>query len=148
MRRGSVRAVGDVALRRSPRHGWVPGGHWDGALRGPAALVADLLGSPGDAVTDVAPYVFSTQLGHELALFGRPHTDDEVVLRGDPAGGEGWARPVVPARVPTRSARSSRSTARATSAPPGGCSPRRACPGSTARWRSTRGGPCGRRPLV
>ncbi len=35
-----VRAVGDVALRRSPRHGWVPGGHWDGALRGPAELVA------------------------------------------------------------------------------------------------------------
>ena len=86
----SVRAVGDVALRRSPRHGWVPGGHWDGALRGPAALVADLLGTPADAVTDVAPYVFSTQLGHELALFGAPHTDDEVVLRGDPAGGEGW----------------------------------------------------------
>ena len=85
----SVRAVGDVALRRSPRHGWVPGGHWDGALRGPAALVADLLGTPHETV-DVAPYVFSTQLGHELALFGQPHTDHEVVLRGDPAG-DGWA---------------------------------------------------------
>lgn len=85
----TVRAVGDVALRRSPRHGWVPGGHWDGALRGPAALVADLLGGPQDAL-DVAPYVFSTQLGHELAQFGHPHPDDEVVLRGDPAG-EGWA---------------------------------------------------------
>ena len=65
------------------------------------------------------PYVFSTQLGHELALFGAPHTDDEVVLRGDPAGGEGWARPVVPAGFRRASARSSRSTARATSAPPG-----------------------------
>ncbi|GEK22268.1 FAD-dependent oxidoreductase [Cellulomonas xylanilytica] len=86
----SVRAVGDVALRRSPRHGWVPGGHWDGALRGPAALVADLLGTPGDAVTDVAPYVFSTQLGHELALFGSPRTEDRVVLRGNPRDGEGW----------------------------------------------------------
>ena len=85
----SVRAVGDVALRRSPRHGWVPGGHWDGALRGPAALVADLLGTQEEPV-DVAPYVFSTQLGHELALFGLPHPDDEVVLRGDPAG-DGWA---------------------------------------------------------
>ncbi|WP_456787387.1 FAD-dependent oxidoreductase [Cellulomonas sp. P5_C5] len=85
---GSVRAVGDVALRRSSRHGWVPGGHWDGALRGPAALVADLLGDPG--TTDVAPYVFSTQLGHELALFGSPHIDDEVVLRGVPADGDGW----------------------------------------------------------
>lgn len=86
---GSVRAVGDVALRRSRRHGWVPGGHWDGALRGPAAMVAHLLGSPADA-PDVAPYVFSTQLGHELALFGQPHPDDEVVLRGDPTA-DGWA---------------------------------------------------------
>lgn len=85
----SVRAVGDVALRRSPRHGWVPGGHWDGALRAPAGLVAALLGTPQEAV-DVAPYVFSTQLGHEIALFGQPHADDEVVLRGDPAG-DGWA---------------------------------------------------------
>jgi len=84
-----VRAVGDVALRRSPRHGWVPGGHWDGALRGPTDLVADLLGT-GGAALDPAPYVFSTQLGHELALFGVRHVDDEVVLRGDPAGGDGW----------------------------------------------------------
>ncbi|WP_315097150.1 FAD-dependent oxidoreductase [uncultured Cellulomonas sp.] len=87
----TVRAVGDVALRRSPRHGWVPGGHWDGALRGPAALVADLLGVPDAVPADVAPYVFSTQLGHELALFGHPRTDDEVVLRGNPADGQGWA---------------------------------------------------------
>jgi 3-phenylpropionate/trans-cinnamate dioxygenase ferredoxin reductase subunit len=85
----SVRAVGDVALRRSPRHGWVPGGHWDGALRGPASLVADVLGAPQDVV-DVAPYVFSTQLGHELALVGHPHPDDDVVLRGDPVGDD-WA---------------------------------------------------------
>ena len=84
-----VRAVGDVALRRSPRHGWVPGGHWDGALRGPAALVADLLGRPSE-VSDPAPYVFSTQLGHELALFGLRHVDDEVVLRGNPAA-DGWS---------------------------------------------------------
>ncbi|KQY47349.1 NAD(P)/FAD-dependent oxidoreductase [Cellulomonas sp. Root137] len=86
----TVRAVGDVALRRSPRHGWIPGGHWDGALRGPAGLVADLLGTPDDTPADGAPYVFSTQLGHELALFGHPRTQDEVVLRGDPAGA-GWA---------------------------------------------------------
>lgn len=85
----SVRAVGDVALRRSQRHGWVPGGHWDGALRGPTDLVADLLGT-GDPVVDPAPYVFSTQLGHELALFGVRHVDDEVVLRGDPTGADGW----------------------------------------------------------
>ncbi|RMI01315.1 oxidoreductase C-terminal domain-containing protein, partial [Cellulomonas triticagri] len=77
--------VGDAALRRSPRHGWVPGGHWDAALRGPAAAVAGLLGATG-AFPDPAPYVFSTQLGHELALHGLPGADDEVLLRGDPAG--------------------------------------------------------------
>jgi len=86
-----VRAVGDVALRRSPRHGWVPGGHWDGALRGPAALVADLLGEEPPADADPAPYVFSTQLGHELALFGQAGPDDDLVLRGDPDAGQGWA---------------------------------------------------------
>jgi NADPH-dependent 2,4-dienoyl-CoA reductase/sulfur reductase-like enzyme len=84
-----VRVVGDAARRRSARHGWVPGGHWDAALRGPAVAVAGLLGT-GPAEPDLAPYVFSTQLGHELALYGLPGTDDEVLLRGDPAGVEGW----------------------------------------------------------
>ncbi|MGY4643298.1 NAD(P)/FAD-dependent oxidoreductase [Cellulomonas sp. URHB0016] len=85
-----VRAVGDVALRRSARHGWVPGGHWDGALRGPTVLVEDLLHGPVVSPADVAPYVFSTQLGHELALFGQAGPDDEVVLRGDPRTTDGW----------------------------------------------------------
>ncbi|UJP41836.1 FAD-dependent oxidoreductase [Cellulomonas palmilytica] len=88
-----VRAVGDVTLRRSRRHGWVPGGHWDGALRDPAELVADLL-EPGDVPSpgrgDRAPYVFSTQLGHDLTLFGQPSPAHDVVLRGDPAAGDGW----------------------------------------------------------
>lgn len=89
-----VRAVGDVARRWSPRFGWVPGGHWDGALRGPDAVVADLLGLGPDAVptpdADPAPYVFSTQLGHELALYGRPRDEDDVVPRGDPTSPDGW----------------------------------------------------------
>lgn len=86
----SVRAVGDVALRRSARHGWVPGGHWDAALRGPGVLVADLLaGDEPPAPEDLAPYVFSTQLGHELALFGQRHPHDEVLLRTDPDT-DGW----------------------------------------------------------
>jgi len=87
-------AVGDVARRRSPRHGWVPGGHWDGALRGPAIAVRALLeGSEG--LDDPAPYVFSTQLGHELTLYGQPSRDDDVVLRGDPTAGFGalWFHP-------------------------------------------------------
>jgi hypothetical protein len=86
-----VWAVGDVARRASHRHGWVPGGHWDGALRGPRILVGHLLGrpvpAPGD---DLAPYVFSTQLGHDLALFGVPGPGDDVLLRGDPQAG-GWS---------------------------------------------------------
>lgn len=34
--------------------------------------------------------MFSTQLGHELALYGLPGPDDDVVLRGDPAAEDGW----------------------------------------------------------
>ncbi|WP_454049593.1 NAD(P)/FAD-dependent oxidoreductase [Cellulomonas sp. Marseille-Q8402] len=84
-----VRVVGDAARRRSARHGWVSGGHWDAALRGPAVAVAGLLG--GEPVeADLAPYVFSTQLGHELALYGVPGADDDVLLRGDPSGEDGW----------------------------------------------------------
>ncbi|WP_298456117.1 NAD(P)/FAD-dependent oxidoreductase [uncultured Cellulomonas sp.] len=89
---GHVRAVGDVARRWSARHGWVPGGHWDGALRGPATAVRALLGasSTTDDHEDPAPYVFSTQLGHDLTLLGQQGPGDELVLRGDPAGGAGW----------------------------------------------------------
>jgi len=88
---GHVRAVGDAARRWSPRHGWVPGGHWDGALRGPAIAVRALLAGPGEpAPDDPAPYVFSTQLGHELTLYGARHPTDELVLRGSPTRPGGW----------------------------------------------------------
>lgn len=94
-----VAVAGDLARRRSPRHGWVPGGHWDGALRGPAVAVRALLGLPVDGPEhDLAPYVFSTQLGHDLGLVGLPGATDDVVLRGDPSdpatGGFGvaWLR--------------------------------------------------------
>ncbi|MGV8977036.1 MAG: NAD(P)/FAD-dependent oxidoreductase [Cellulomonas sp.] len=97
-----VRAVGDVARRVSARHGVVTGGHWDGALRAPAIAVRSLLTptsgtGPDD---DPAPYVFSTQLGHDLAMFGQPGSADDVELRGEPstglltgpsaAAGDGW----------------------------------------------------------
>ncbi|HWJ85031.1 MAG TPA: oxidoreductase C-terminal domain-containing protein, partial [Cellulomonas sp.] len=42
-------------------------------------------------LADPVPYVFSTQLGHELTLFGLPDAGHEVVLRGDPRGPEGWS---------------------------------------------------------
>ncbi|MCV2395459.1 FAD-dependent oxidoreductase [Actinotalea sp. M2MS4P-6] len=84
---GRVLAVGDVAVRASARHGRVPGGHWDGALREPEVAVATLLGSHGpDGPADPAPYLWSDQLGHHLAAYGLPGANDEPVLRGDPAG--------------------------------------------------------------
>ncbi|MET3974849.1 FAD-dependent oxidoreductase [Cellulosimicrobium sp. 4261] len=92
-------AVGDCANRDHPVLGAVPGGHWSAALHDPDATVAALLGDDGDRAAH-APYVFSQQLGHDLALFGVPAEGDEVVLRGDPAGGatghEGWAAFYVP----------------------------------------------------
>lgn len=91
---GRVAAVGDLARRTSPRHGVVPGGHWDAALRGPTSAVRALL-RPGGVPDDPAPSVFSTQLGHDLVLVGQPGALDDVVLRGDPAGPFGvvWFSP-------------------------------------------------------
>jgi NADPH-dependent 2,4-dienoyl-CoA reductase/sulfur reductase-like enzyme len=96
-----VWAVGDVATRWSPRHGWVPGGHWDGALRGPTALARALVSASADGesaagepsssppqVPDPVPYVFSTQLGHDLALFGLPSPAHDVVV--DRGHDDGW----------------------------------------------------------
>lgn len=84
---GRVLAVGDVAARASARHGRVPGGHWDGALRLPAIAVASLLDAHGpDGPADPAPYLWSDQLGHHLAAYGMPGAQDDVMLRGDPAG--------------------------------------------------------------
>lgn len=83
----SLRAVGDCADRSSPRDGLVPGAHWDGALNHPSALVADLLGTSTGAAPDPAPYVFSTQLGHELTVVGQVPPGAEVVLRGEPGTG-------------------------------------------------------------
>lgn len=85
--RADVRALGDVATRRSARHGWVRGGHWDAALRGARTLAADLT-KAAEAPDDPAPYVFSQQLGHDLALFGTPSAHGEVVLR---ESGRSWS---------------------------------------------------------
>ncbi|TQL03471.1 NAD/ferredoxin-dependent reductase-like protein [Cellulomonas sp. SLBN-39] len=93
-----LHAVGDVAVRRSARYGWVPGGHWDAALRGPDVLVRHLLGVPADPATgdDLVPYAFSTQLGHDLALLGLPSPGDvPTVLRAPDDAGFSvlWSRP-------------------------------------------------------
>ncbi|MGP7959838.1 FAD-dependent oxidoreductase [Sanguibacter sp. A247] len=85
-----LRVVGDAALRESARHGTVAGGHWDAALTGPEAAVRSLLDPGSTNPLDPAPYVFSTMLGHEVAMYGAPRAQDEVVLRGDPASADGW----------------------------------------------------------
>ena len=86
----SVRAVGDVALRRSRRHGWVPGGHWDGALRGPGGArrrpARHAAGPPSTSRPTSSP----PSSGTSSRCSGCRAPDDEVVLRGDPAG-DGWA---------------------------------------------------------
>lgn len=93
-----VWAVGDVATREHPVFGPVPGGHWSAALHDPDVTVRALLGVDERAaepqpvrarlglepVPSHAPYVFSQQLGHDLALLGTPSPLDEVVLRGAP----------------------------------------------------------------
>ena len=100
-----VWAVGDIATREHPVFGPVPGGHWSAALHDPDVTVRALLGLDERAaepehvrarlglapVPTHAPYVFSQQLEHDLALFGVPSPFDEVVLRGDPATSGGWA---------------------------------------------------------
>lgn len=100
-----VRAVGDCTQRHSPRHGLVPGGHWNAALHAPRAAMASLMPllshasdpdpSPGVS-NDLAPSVFSTQFGRELLLVGQPGPGDEVVIRRDgaePGWSAIWLRP-------------------------------------------------------
>lgn len=99
-------AVGDCATREDPVFGRVPGGHWSAALHDPEPTARALLGidqrasEPESArvglapVPRHAPYVFSQQLGHDIALFGTPDPAHAVVFRGDPTGGAtghgGW----------------------------------------------------------
>ena len=82
----SVFAVGDCATREDPAWQHVPGGHWSAALLDPDRVARGILGVALDDAPAPAPYVFSHQLGHHLALFGLPDpATDRVVLRGDPS---------------------------------------------------------------
>src|SRR5665647_179289 len=44
---------------------------------------------PSGGLEGWGPHVFSTQLGHQLTLYGQPAAGDDAVLRGDPAGAFG-----------------------------------------------------------
>ncbi|MFE5311155.1 NAD(P)/FAD-dependent oxidoreductase [Isoptericola sp. NPDC056605] len=98
-----VWAVGDVASRAHPVFGTVPGGHWSAALHDPDPTVRAMLGVE-QAGGGHAPYVFSQQLGHDLALLGLPVTAgpdaSPVVLRGTPGEGPWAALYLDPAQDP------------------------------------------------
>ena len=81
-----VWAVGDCAHRDHPTFGAVPGGHWSAALHDPDTLARAMLGLD-HAGAQPAPFIYSTQLGHHLSVFGR--LDGELLLR-EQAGGAGW----------------------------------------------------------
>jgi len=74
-------AVGDCAVRESEVHGTVVGGHWDAALNDPARAAASILGQ--EIPAEPAPYVFSNQLGHNIALVGAPQRGTRWELRGN-----------------------------------------------------------------
>ncbi|MCB7136659.1 NAD(P)/FAD-dependent oxidoreductase [Cellulosimicrobium marinum] len=88
-----VWAVGDCATREHPLLGHVPGGHWSAALQDPEPTARAILGLDAAPGVAHAPYVFSRQLGHDLALLGVPGDGDAVLFRGDPSGGAslGWS---------------------------------------------------------
>lgn len=73
-------AVGDCTIRKSAVHGTVVGGHWDAALNDPARAAAAILGQ--EIPAEPAPYVFSNQLGRNIALLGTPQRGVRWALRG------------------------------------------------------------------
>jgi 3-phenylpropionate/trans-cinnamate dioxygenase ferredoxin reductase component len=81
-----VFAAGDVANHDHPVLGRLRVEHWANALeQGPAAARA-MLGQ--DVAYDRVPYFFSDQYDVGMEYAGHSGPDDEVVFRGDPAGGE------------------------------------------------------------
>lgn len=77
-------AAGDCTIRKSPVHGTVVGGHWDAALNDPARAAASILGQ--EIPSEPAPYVFSNQLGRNIALVGSPQHGVRWAQRQDPNG--------------------------------------------------------------
>jgi len=81
-----VFAAGDVANHDHPVLGRLRVEHWANALeQGPVAARA-MLGQ--DVVYDRVPYFFSDQYDVGMEYAGHSGPDDEVVFRGDRAGGE------------------------------------------------------------
>ena len=84
-----VYAVGDCAAFWSARYGRrLRTEHWDGALRAPSVLAANLTG--GSERYDPVPYFWSEQFGRMLQYVGHHAGADRPVWRGDPEQAK-WA---------------------------------------------------------
>ena len=84
-----VYAVGDCAAFWSCRFGRrIRTEHWDGALRAPAALAANLTG--GEQRYDPVPYFWSEQFGRMLQYVGDHRGANSLVSRGA-TGAPRWA---------------------------------------------------------
>jgi 3-phenylpropionate/trans-cinnamate dioxygenase ferredoxin reductase component len=76
-----VYAVGDCAAFWSARFGRrMRTEHWDGALRAPAVLAANLIG--GSQRYDPVPYFWSEQFGRMLQYVGDHRAADRLIWRG------------------------------------------------------------------
>jgi NADPH-dependent 2,4-dienoyl-CoA reductase/sulfur reductase-like enzyme len=79
-----VYAVGDCAAFWSGRFNRrLRTEHWDGALRAPGVLAANLLG--GAENYDPVPYFWSEQFGRMMQYVGHHAGADRLIWRGDPA---------------------------------------------------------------
>ena len=84
-----VYAVGDCAAFWSARFGRrLRTEHWDGALRAPAVLAANLAG--GSQRYDPVPYFWSEQFGRMLQYVGHHAGADQLIWRGNPEQAK-WA---------------------------------------------------------
>jgi len=81
-----VFAAGDVANLDHPVLGRLRVEHWANALEQGPAAARSMLGQ--DVSYDRVPYFFSDQYDVGMEYAGHSGPDDEVVFRGDPAGGE------------------------------------------------------------
>jgi 3-phenylpropionate/trans-cinnamate dioxygenase ferredoxin reductase subunit len=82
-----VYAAGDVANAWHPSHEtWIRLEHWSSALNQGPVAAKNMLGIP--TPYDKVPYFFSDQYDHGMEYRGWAPTYEQVVFRGDPAGGE------------------------------------------------------------
>ena len=82
----AILAMGDVARAHHVSLGPLRVEHWDNAIRQGELAAATILGEPSRY--DWQPYFFTDQYDLGMEYVGHADAGHEVVLRGDPAGGE------------------------------------------------------------